>query len=529
MKEQKHIDRLFQERFKEFDVAPPPEVWDNIQTALRKEEKEDRKLIPIWWKVAGVAALLALFFSVGTDIFSSDPSNDVVVEDTSTPNTDQDATNKDALENLDTPTPKDNIVNSNQQETVDNQNAIKRQIQLDSSNNTEAIAAQDANTNGTTGQDAKNSATSGFDNPVTNQGVNTQDAIARANQDVQNNTDASSNNKTSGERNNALINTQGIDSQVNNTTVQDAVATENANSANNSTNNSDPVNTENSDSTANKTTEDTAQDGKISLLEYIKEQEEAEAVAELEATPDLDNRWSIAPQVAPVFYGSLAEGSSVGSEFSDNTKSADANVSYGVQVQYNVNDRFALRTGVSKVNLSYNTNDIEFAVAPSTLSVSGTKFNTGDVTYAVGDKGTLNDRFSAAAPTDGLGSVNADSFQGLLNQQLEYWEVPVEASYALINNRFKLNVVGGFSTLLLQDNTLKAISGAREANLGALDNLNDLSFTTNVGLGFQYSISTRFAVNVEPMFKYQLNPYSDSSVNFRPFYMGIYSGLSFKF
>jgi len=42
-------------------------------------------------------------------------------------------------------------------------------------------------------------------------------------------------------------------------------------------------------------------------------------------------------------------------------------------------------------------------------------------------------------------------------------------------------------------------------------------------------MSSKFRLNVEPMFKYQLNPYTDSSVSFKPYYLGVYTGLSFKF
>ena len=75
MSDKKHIDRIFQEGFKDFEVTPPAEVWEGIQAALKKEEKEDRKIIPIWWRVGGVAALLALLFTVGTVWWPGDDSS----------------------------------------------------------------------------------------------------------------------------------------------------------------------------------------------------------------------------------------------------------------------------------------------------------------------------------------------------------------------------------------------------------------------------------------------------------------------
>jgi hypothetical protein len=65
--------------------------------------------------------------------------------------------------------------------------------------------------------------------------------------------------------------------------------------------------------------------------------------------------------------------------------------------------------------------------------------------------------------------------------------------------------------------------------LGEANNLTSVSFSTNVGLGFDYKLSKKFKFNIEPMFKYQLNPYTDSSINFKPYYLGVYTGLSYKF
>ena len=63
MNEKKHIDRIFQEKLKNFEAMPDDAVWENIHNALH-EDKRKRRVIPLWWKVAGVAALLALLFTV---------------------------------------------------------------------------------------------------------------------------------------------------------------------------------------------------------------------------------------------------------------------------------------------------------------------------------------------------------------------------------------------------------------------------------------------------------------------------------
>ena len=90
-------------------------------------------------------------------------------------------------------------------------------------------------------------------------------------------------------------------------------------------------------------------------------------------------------------------------------------------------------------------------------------------------------------------------------------------------------LIGGVSTLFLGSNEVSVNAGDFESTLGEANNLSSVSFSTNVGLGVDYKLSKKFKFNIEPMFKYQLNPYSDSSVDFKPYYLGVYTGISYKF
>src|SRR5690606_24116842 len=65
MRYKKNIDRLFQEKFKDFEVAPDDSVWSRIESELDAKSNTDRKAIPLWWKLGGIAAAFALLFAVG--------------------------------------------------------------------------------------------------------------------------------------------------------------------------------------------------------------------------------------------------------------------------------------------------------------------------------------------------------------------------------------------------------------------------------------------------------------------------------
>ena len=65
--DRKHIDRLFQEKLKDFEAKPSSSVWENIETKMEFEEK-DTKVTPLWAKLSGVAAGLLLLFTLGNTL-----------------------------------------------------------------------------------------------------------------------------------------------------------------------------------------------------------------------------------------------------------------------------------------------------------------------------------------------------------------------------------------------------------------------------------------------------------------------------
>ncbi len=89
MKQKKNIDQLFNERFANHQADPPSHVWDKVQARLEKDKKD--RVIAIWWRTAGVAASLALVFSLA-GLLDTTQSNSIVeqqpeVKNNSSPST----------------------------------------------------------------------------------------------------------------------------------------------------------------------------------------------------------------------------------------------------------------------------------------------------------------------------------------------------------------------------------------------------------------------------------------------------------
>jgi hypothetical protein len=116
-----------------------------------------------------------------------------------------------------------------------------------------------------------------------------------------------------------------------------------------------------------------------------------------------------------------------------------------------------------------------------------------------------------------------------LQQELGYIEFPMEIEYKVLDRKIDINLIGGASTLLLNNNNLDVKNQNGTTSLGEANNINNLSFSTNFAIGLEYNFTERFMFNFEPTFKYQINTFQSGTTDFQPYFLGVYSGIVFKF
>nr|WP_262908939.1 outer membrane beta-barrel protein [Leeuwenhoekiella parthenopeia] len=264
----------------------------------------------------------------------------------------------------------------------------------------------------------------------------------------------------------------------------------------------------------------------------LANQEEAIADTDEESENSKSARWGIAPIVAPVYYGDFG-GSGIDPQFADNAKRGDINLSYGVQVSYALNDKFKLRAGINRVDLGYRTEQVAFSPSIQANALRSVDYNKSASQVQVStfnNREDVSNSIPNAPVSEEFAASNFASPSSTLRQQLGYIEVPLEAEYALIDKKIGMQIIGGFSTLFLNDDSVILEEGSRfSTELGSSNSLNNTSFSTNIGLGFDYRITPTLEFNLEPMFKYQLNAYTNGVSDFKPYYMGIYTGINLKF
>jgi len=264
----------------------------------------------------------------------------------------------------------------------------------------------------------------------------------------------------------------------------------------------------------------------VDKSDFLDNMKESQSIADrMEEIPvktntrnTIDKKWSVGPTVAPVYYNSLQNGSPLNDDLANNSKSSDNALSIGVKVNYQVSNKFFIQSGVNKVELAYNTKDVTAVISSSKSAFSNINTDKSGVIL------------TPVSKSAGRGNeLNKSSVSGEVNQSIEYFELPIEMKYNLYDKKIGLNLVGGFSTLILSNNSVSMITPNSVTDLGGANNLNDFNFSGNVGVDLDYKISKSWYLNVAPMFKYQFNTYSGDSGNFRPYYFGLYSGLNYKF
>lgn len=521
MKEKKNIDNIFKEGFRKIETSPSPRVWENIQAELKKEKK-NHKVIPLWMKLGGVAALLALLLTVGNSVYNS--SDPIISPEITNENVDE--IENDVFNNNVAAEKPEEIQVASEEKSV--QNDDEHNLDVSDSNKSTQDLTKSASTEGKNSKIKIASTNSAQTKSTSNEDLH-NDLIEKnaSRHDVNNVGIASSKSNTD------KLHSKQKEEKLNESTINrkkdifDSKKEDVAKSKNVELRNPETISEEKKEILANTEPvkiEDTK--NSKSIFDAIAEaDEEKKEVKTKKDKPEL--RWNVAPNVAPVYYSSLGNGSSIDPTFVDNPQKGDINMSYGVQVSYALNKRLSVRTGVNNVDLSYSTADIIVGTSPVATALRSIKYGGNEVVLTAVDRET----YYSNALSGGYNNLMEKSTQGeaLLIQNINYYEVPVEVKYSILDSKLGLNLIGGLSTMFLGNNEISVKADNFNTVLGEANNLSSVSFSTNVGLGLDYKLSKKLTFNVEPMFKYQLNPYTDSSVSFKPYYLGVYSGLSFKF
>ncbi len=511
MSDKKHIDRLFQEKLKDFEANPSDSVWENIATELQFNKKQ-KKVIPLWLKIVGVAASLILLFSLGSLIFND---SDSIIEEKIV-NTEAD-TKAPIKENLiknktvdlnDIEVESENIAN----EETPTKDPFILKNKLNSATTEKSNTNFNKSNNSIVTSDNKNSVDNAIVKVMSNESEDVLNKVEKTIGQGDSNIDVILNNSVK-----SLVDKESKDNSI----IKELIP------QNTSKNVIVAVTDSKKEPGLETTVTETDVKEKLSLTETIAAVNEEETIEEEEEKID---RWSVSPNIAPVYYNTLGKGSHIDDQFVSSSKTGEFNTSYGINIAYAINKKLSIRSGVHDVNLSYDTDNVILFEDLSNSSFTNLLRNTNQLK-----------NITLSSTTQNIAALNGDNLivqesMGLfpnenaaISQRIGYYEIPLELQYDLVNKAWGINLIGGFSTFLLNNNEVFSEFQERRNYIGKANNINNISFSANFGVGLDYKFSDKFKFNFEPTFKYQLNAFNDTSGNFKPYIIGVYTGFSFKF
>ena len=567
MKENKNIERFFQEKFKDFEVTPPDFVWENIQEKLHPKEKK-RRVIPFWFKTAGIAAsfiaiMSVAFFNIDMDFKNTNSNNNknTVV------NSETNEINKNSNQNIENHkinTSESNINQNNSNSSFINETKNNSVVNINSANKISSSKTALKFNKNSNQKSNKYKTSNGF---VSNHKKQSNTNSFKKNKTIFNRSNygivINQNNKTKSTRNSLKVNASNseiihFNTSKNNITNSgiavlnsadkfnaakntdsnsDLIDVNKFNSVNTTSKNNDGVLVENGsqNSTTNATTvvaiEETKIDTTALATTTIEENPMEKLLREKETKKVADekekwSKWAVNSFVSPIFFNSFANGSPISNEFASNEKTFNNSTSYGVGVSYNVNKRLSVKTGVSNLNLDYDTENIAFY---SSFEDQSKISNTNIERNSNGKYLVLKHEKDISKSVIENQMIPSNQNSGKLNQKTQYVEVPLELSYAILNKKIGVAIKGGMSTLFLTENVISISGNDGNMQIGKASNLNNVHFSSNVGLGLSYNFMKNFQVNVEPTLKYQINTFNKNAEDFSPYVIGVNTGISYKF
>ena len=480
MDNRKDIDRLFQEKFKDFEQTPSPDMWNRIEAELKKDQQKKR-FIPIWWKLGGAAALLILFLTIGGNWKKLWDFKELDIP----------LVKRNSIESENNPSSSDVLIQSQDKEQLV-KSSVSENTKTSDTKRTPLKSEQQYN------------------------------IIKSANTEIANNSSYNSTPKASKKN----MSYQAYASVTPNMPKQEiSVINSNLNCSKpqlltvekHLTNLYQPI----------YRMADLFKNKELSQSQTIEE-----AIAEAEALEmnkikgaNDGPRWGINPMLAPV-YSSIGEGSVIGQQFNENSQANDFTMSYGIGASYAISSKLKVRAGINRVDFSNRTNEIMALPSENSLAPSNTT-TQNNVTILEGTSVMIMS--SKALDRASLPEIMNTAPQGQLIMDYGFIELPVALEYRVLDQKFGVNVIGGFSTFFLNNNQLSTAFNGENVVIGESSNLNNTSYSANFGIGFDYGITKQLNVMLEPMLKYQFNTFNRTFGNVQPMFIGVYTGLNFKF
>jgi len=237
--------------------------------------------------------------------------------------------------------------------------------------------------------------------------------------------------------------------------------------------------------------------------------------------------WKIKAEVSPMFAPLTSVANSASKSMST--------VSGGMIASYQLNKRISISTGVRYSQMKQGTHSAYTLSAKSGITYLEPVEKSGNISrdvslYLPSVSSIVYSNGMQAAAKGMQVAAATNVFESDISQDFKYIEIPVQATYKMIDSKLSVGVTGGISTNILIGNIASITENGIKLSKGNTDNMRDVIYSGSAGIEFGYGLAKNLVLTVEPRLKQYMHSLSSNEmVNFKPLQMGIFTGLTFSF
>ncbi|MCZ4696330.1 hypothetical protein DWB61_16680 [Ancylomarina euxinus] len=244
-------------------------------------------------------------------------------------------------------------------------------------------------------------------------------------------------------------------------------------------------------------------------------------LAQFDKAEGKKKEWSILGQVSSSYS------SYKGDKSGDKSENGLISIGGGVKLNWQTGKKLAIQTGIIYNKFGQQlANDNQIFDGVTFNNVFTKQVDLDPVIESSAGKIVMKGRSSLYSSNETF--VSRSSSSSDMIQSFEAIEIPFILRYSLLDKKFGLHLSGGLSTNLMIGNRVYD-KNTRET-IGETSGIRSTNFSTSFSLGMEYQLSSKLSLSMEPAFKYYLNSINtDSNFNYKPYSIGLNSGVRYKF
>ncbi|MCF8303095.1 MAG: outer membrane beta-barrel protein [Bacteroidales bacterium] len=254
-------------------------------------------------------------------------------------------------------------------------------------------------------------------------------------------------------------------------------------------------------------------------------------------------QWSVTGSFSPAYsYRNLRQANGFPqSQYIQNTsyyndaEEAILGVVGGVTVEYTNNSPWEFSLGLNYSVSGHMANQLATYYSPAE---SGNEFTTSTSLGPVQVNAAKIDSKVPSLSKEQQGSNNAYMsyrVDGYLNNasiihRFHYIEIPFIASYKLIDRKFDVSASIGVNAGILMNKDAYIRKDGLEVELKNFDAIGSNIYNALMGLNFEYPINRKFALSLQPTFKFAISPLAKlEGFKYMPYQYYLATGVSYQF